>query len=416
VVTVVVSVLLPVVFVFGLGHRGEHMARGLLLPGAGLVDERLVLAIGLFLGFVAATVVWLAWGVDWLVGATFLASVGLSGALTSAEVHDTAESLAAVPTLVPRLGAHEFPVVVLVVAALAWVRTVTGRVPGLRWLTTRRTRRRAGGDGTDALDAVDGLAPVDRSRTAAVLALVPGEPSPGRAERIATDDGVRRRAARVGLVARGRLGGDPVRVDHAHARAALSLTGALDAAATERFVADGARSLLGVPCSEPGWIRPLDGMLAAVALHRVGGDVSAWRRAMRAELGLRRGHRPDRWWTPLGIGAGSMPAWEQAASTGIARALGWVDDADWTALRRRALGASARGTTHPHDERLIAAARIWLAQVDDPEAARLLARPTVRHDPLAVALDTLARALTCEPALLRTAGPEQRTGPSTAPP
>jgi len=63
-------------------------------------------------------------------------------------------------------------------------------------------------------------------------------------------------------------------------------------------------------------------------------------------------------------------------------------------LRAEALGASARGVAHPHDERTIAAARVWLRFVDDPEAARLLARPTVAHDPLAVALDCYARTIT----------------------
>ena len=58
-----------------------------------------------------------------------------------------------------------------------------------------------------------------------------------------------------------------------------------------------------------------------------------------------------------------------------------------------ALGASARGTAHPDDERTIAAARVWLRFVDDEQAARLLARPTVAHDPLAVALDCYASSI-----------------------
>ena len=52
-------------------------------------------------------------------------------------------------------------------------------------------------------------------------------------------------------------------------------------------------------------------------------------------------------------------------------------------------------------ERLIAAARIWLTMVDDREAARIIDRPTVRHDPMAVALDLLARRLSTEPDALR---------------
>ena len=90
----------------------------------------------------------------------------------------------------------------------------------------------------------------------------------------------------------------------------------------------------------------------------------------------------------------------------LARSMGWVGDDDWADLRARALGASARGTEHPHDERLIAAARIWLVHVDDPRAAPLLARPTVRHDPLAVALDRLAARLAADPHALTTPHPE----------
>jgi hypothetical protein len=80
--------------------------------------------------------------------------------------------------------------------------------------------------------------------------------------------------------------------------------------------------------------------------------------------------------------------------------MAWIGDDDWPALRARALGASARGVEHPHDERLIAAARIWLVFVDDPRAAPLLARPTVQHDPLAVALDRVASRLATDPLFL----------------
>lgn len=90
----------------------------------------------------------------------------------------------------------------------------------------------------------------------------------------------------------------------------------------------------------------------------------------------------------------------------LGRAMGWVGNDEWEALRARALGASARGTEHPHDERLIAAARIWLVFVDDARAAPLLARPTVQHDPLAVALDRLATRLAADPHCLTATHPE----------
>ena len=219
---------------------------------------------------------------------------------------------------------------------------------------------------------------------------------------IATDPAIEQRARRVGMWARFRFGGDSFRIDHAPARAALTLAGSGDEQLTSRFVGDAARTSLGVPCSEPTWVRPLDGTLAAIALHRCGGSAERWVTSLRREFGLHRGHRSAWYWTPLGWPAGSAPAWEHAASTALARAMGWIGDDDWPALRARALGASARGTEHPHDERLIAAARIWLVFVDDPRAAPLLARPTVQHDPLAVALDRVATRLAADSQALAT--------------
>ena len=143
-------------------------------------------------------------------------------------------------------------------------------------------------------------------------------------------------------------------------------------------------------------MRPLDAVLAALALDRAGEPAAGARcRALFAgPWALRRGHRPAWLWTPLALTAGRAPAWEHAASTALARSAGWVGDDDWPALRRQVLGASARGTALADDERLIAAGRVWLAHVDDPEAARIVARPTVADDPLAVALDAFARSLT----------------------
>ena len=91
------------------------------------------------------------------------------------------------------------------------------------------------------------------------------------------------------------------------------------------------------------------------------------------------------------MSAGTALDWEHAAATALARSAGWVGDEDWTALRARVLGAAARGAAAPRDDRLIAAGRLWLACVDDDQAVRILARPTVGRDPLAGALDAVAR-------------------------
>ena len=381
------SLVVPVALVLLLGHRGVHMVRSIVVPGAGLIGSHDVAAVACLVAAVAATVAWVKWGLDWLLAVVVLVAVVASGLVSDAAPP------AATAMSRPVMAAHEFPLVLLAAGLISWLRGVAGRLPGLSHLARRRSRT------ADGLASIEQVRPADRSRTAAVLALV-GDTTTARA--IATDAGIARRARRVGAWARGRRGGDPFRVDHAHARAARVLAGSDDPA----FLHDAARTALGVPCSEPTWVRPVDGALAAVAVHRAGGDTAAWRRALDGELGLRRGHRPAWYWTPLGWPAGSAPAWEHATASAIARAMGWVGDDDWDALRTRALGASARGVEHPHDERLIAAARIWLVYVDDPRAAPLLARPTVRHDPLAVALDQLARRLAAEPHALTTLHPE----------
>jgi hypothetical protein len=384
------------------GHRGQHVARGLLFPGAGLVDERPLLAALCLAATVVATLAWLRWGADWLVATAAGLSVVLSalavpvGQHASGPVPDSWQASAA---------AHEFPLVLIVVAVVAWLRALTLRVPLIAAWVSARHRRRAG------LGDVGQLPPVDRSRTAAVLALVGGELA-GRAAAVAADPEVVERARRVGLVARFRTGGDPLRHDHAHARAALALTGRADREALDRLIADTDRHPLGVVCSEPGWVRPLDATLVALAVSRAGVRPTRWTSALEQQFALDRGHRPAWWWTPLGIGAGSMPAWEHATTACLARAAGWIDhDRDWEALRRTALGASARGTSVAADERLIAAARILASLAGDTEAGRLLARPTVRHDPLAVAIDLLARRLADDPSALAPRGlaPTERT-------
>ena len=124
------------------------------------------------------------------------------------------------------------------------------------------------------------------------------------------------------------------------------------------------------------------------------------RALLAEELRLKRGHRPAAWWTVLGIRTGPSAAWEHVAASAVARALGAIGDDDWVALRQQCLGASARGTADPHDERTIAAARIWMVFVDDPTAASIVARPTVSRDALAVALDRLADRLHADPGLL----------------
>lgn len=351
------TAFVPVALAVGFGHAGQHMARSVLVPGAGLYGERPAIGVALTAVFVVATVAWLRWGVDWAVLAVVVLAVGLSGALA-----DTGH-----PSSDVEASAHEFPLVILVLAAYGWVRGVARKLPLPRVrLRPERTE----------------LPPVDRCRAAAIGALAGAEVDVASIE--ASD--VAARAARVGFAARGRRGGDPFRTDHAHARAALALNGRLDDAALDRLRADARAAWAGVPCSEPGWVRLLDGTLVAMAID----DHDRWVQVLHGPMRLHRGHRPAWAWSPLGVAAGRADDWEHAAATALARSAGWIGDDDWPALRQRALGAAARGTRHRADERMIAASRIWAGLVGDDVAARILARPTVRRDQLAIALDAFA--------------------------
>lgn len=358
------------------GHAGVHAARSMLVPGAGLAEAQPLAAAAFLALAVATTVAWLRWGLDWALVAVVAGAMVASAAWGST---DHAEEAV-------RHAAHEFPLVVLIAGALGWARATLGGVPGFGWLAGRRVA-------DDHVATLADLPPVDRCRAVAIAALA-GEATDEHRRAIALSD-VEQRARRIGLTARARRGGDPFRGDHAHTRAALSLAGVLDDDATQRFVADAHRHPVGVPASEPTWVRTLDGTLAALALERLGDGVAPgrWAATLRSSLATRRGHRPAWWWSPLGVSAGRCLDWEHAAATALAHERGWIDDADWAHLRRRVLGAAARGSRRRDDERLIAAGRLWLALVDDPTAERIVARPTVRHDPLAVALDGLARHL-----------------------
>ncbi len=380
------ATLILLVLALAGGHTGQHVVRTVLVPGAGLYGERPVLGVGLTVLAVLATIAWLRWGVDWSVAAVVVLAVVLTVLL--ADTHPGTSA----PTA-PR-SAHEFPLVVLVLAAIGWLRSAIRRVPILSRLRLRPRRVRRG------LDDLDTLPPVDRCRAAAIAALAGPWPD-DTADRIVAAiqaDDVAARARRVGLVARLRRGGDPFRVDHAHARAALSLWGRLDTTTQDRFRADAERGWAGAPASEPGWVRLLDATLVARALADDSPAVARrWTQMLEGPMGLGRKHRPAWTWTPLGIAAGRPDDWEHAAASMLARSAGWIGDDDWPVIRPRALGAAARGSGHWADERLIAAGRAWAALVGDESTARLLDRPTIRHDPLAVALDAYATTLRTVP-------------------
>ena len=140
---------------------------------------------------------------------------------------------------------------------------------------------------------------------------------------------------------------------------ALALWGTLSPQQVEDLRADARHQWTGVPASEPGWVRLLDGTLAALALDELGEREAAerWQVVVGSVFALRGGHRPSCAYAPLAMAGPWAPTWEHAAATALTGAMGQPVE-DWPALRQRALGAAARGPSRPDDERLIAAGRI----------------------------------------------------------
>ncbi len=369
---------LPVVLTLAFGHRGEHAVRSMLIPGAGLLEAQPLLAAAFGAMFLAATVAWLRWGIDWSVVAIVALAMAASAAWGTGS-HPSEQAAVTRAT-------HEFPLVVLVAGMLGSARAALAGIPGLNRLTVRRAAARHGGRLAD-------LRPTDRCRAVAVLGLAHSvdATAPG----LVRAPAVVRPARLVAAAPPRRRGAGPVRVANPPAPPALALAGGLDAADLQRLVDESARSRAGVPASEPTWVRTLDATLAAAALDELGEPAAGqrWGAMLEGPIALRRGHRPAWWWSPLGIAGGRVLDWEHAAATAIAHSRGWIGAGDWWALRKRVLGAAARGSTRRADERLIAAGRVWLALVHDPDAERIVSRPTVNRDPLAVALDRLARHL-----------------------
>ncbi len=365
-------------------HRGTHIAESVIFPGAGLFENYRLLSVGFALAVVAATVAWMSWGADWLVGAVWVAAL-VATVLLAQRGQPVVRGVAQ-----PLRGSHEFPLVMAVIAAVAWTKSVLARLPGVRQFRRARQRRR------DELGR-SAASVVDTCRAASIAALAISAGAAGvdvTGHRLAiTDARVQRRARRVGAIARWRFTGDPLRADQAHIRTALWLWGELSDDQAAGFVAEAGRRLAGVPASEAGWVRPVDAVLAAVALDEHGVQTPRWPAMLHDRWSLRNGHRPAWCYEPLGLVAGACPPWEHATLGALCRTRGWVGDADWAAVRRTVLGGAARHDGDAHDERLVAAGRLWLAYVDDEQARQVIGRRSVGTDRIAVALSQLARAV-----------------------
>ncbi len=134
VATVIVAVVAQVAIIAAVltSHHGVHLAESALFPGAGLFESHRWLAIGFAGATIAATVVWMAWGAEWLIAALWVSSL-LATLAWATPRHDEV----ALPGPSVARSAHEFPLVIAVVAAIGWVRGVLWHLPGVAQLARR---------------------------------------------------------------------------------------------------------------------------------------------------------------------------------------------------------------------------------------------------------------------------------------
>ena len=364
---------------FGGSERALAVVRSIVLPGLPFLEWEPALGIVTILAMLAALGLWLRWGMAWLPIAVMLSSVVMAAtimplhhapALQHAVGHDASAVLRA---------SHEFAVVLVVFAFVARLRLLLVGMPGRQRLTA-------------LVPAGLRYPAVLIARAAAVDALAGGDRSTLRS--LLSDPSLRARAARVDRWARFRWRSDTLSGAHAHLRAALALLQALDEKELGALRAEARSSLTGVIESEPTWVRPLDGVLIAIALSRLGEEtaVARWRDTLTHRFSLRHGRRAAALHTPSMLGIGTCPPWEHAASTALAHREGWIGIEDWSVLRARCLGVAATGARDPDALRFVAAGELWAALTGDEEARRLLARRTIEDDALAAALRRLARA------------------------
>jgi hypothetical protein len=359
--------------IFGGGERTLAVIRTVVLPGLPFLEWHLSLGIAAVAAALAAIGAWLRWGVDWLVFLVMTICLLLAGFVMPLH-HEPPEVRYVVS------ASHEFTVVLVVFALVARLRLVIARLPGTGWVKSRLPK---------------GLLfpAVDTARAAAIASI--NSANRDGAREWLDDARLLRRAASVNRWARFRTRGDTLDGAHAPLRAALSLSGAMTPASQRAFLDEARSRIAGVPDSEPTWIRPLDGTLAALALQDLGADdcVARWRWIFRTRFALRHGRRPAALHTPSMLSIGAARSWEHAAATAVAHQAGWIDAEDWSYLRPRCLGAAAGNADDSETMRLIAAGRVWAALRGDSEAIEIFSRRTLTDDALARVLDELASAI-----------------------
>lgn len=364
-----VFVIVDVLLVFGVGHRGVHAFRSLILPGAGLYDHNhLYIGIAFTVLALLATLSWLQWGTD-----IILIAVVLTAVITSALVDPNIHSSSTV-----QQSAHEFPLIIVIAGALSWIRVAFGKTGLVRKVPQH----------LDGIAHINSLPPVQRCQAATIAELA------GVSVEIATAD-IDTRARRINLFARGKVTTPPYFRYHSYARTMKLARGEASVDEIDAFITESRNSPLGVPDSEPTWSRFLDSTLAAIAMHKAGEThaVETWSRAMNTHFAPRKGHRPSSIWTPLAIRMTHAAPWEHATATALAHAEGLLDSSDWQYVRKSSLGAAARGARTTHDQRLVAAGRMWATMLKDEAASHILNKPAIGSDPMAAALNAYAQSL-----------------------
>ena len=408
----------------GGSERTLAVVRSIVLPGLPFLEWHLaigLLTVGITLASIGA---WLRWGVDWLPALVMIAAVAIAAFVMPLHhthpggphshskyehdlerehghdlghehdrdsrldhehggVHESALPLALrsssseADTARWIAASHEFTVVLVVFAFLARLRLLFDRLPGAAWMRSWFP---------EAL-----VFPAVTVARAAALALLAGITQGSPIDALRQPE-LMARATRVNRWARMRFHGDPLRAAHAPLRAALALAGMLDDAQVKDLRSESRASLAGVPVSEPTWVRPLDGMLAACALAALGETVCVerWRDTFSTRFALRHGRRPAALHLPSMLCIGAAPTWEHAAATAIAYRMGWVGVDDWAPLRPRCLGRAASGARDPDTLRLIAAGKLWAQILNDTEALQIFGRRTLADDRTAAMLEALA--------------------------
>lgn len=390
---------------FGGSERALAMARTIVLPGLPSLEWNWVIGVATVAATLFAIYAWMRWGMDWLLllvvaaslaVATFVMPIHEHGVEAEAhhhaqldreampakfapgsQYHETMFDRAETPEFVH--AGHEFLIVLVIFTALAKLRLFLSGYFNNDWFN----RFIPDSVTFPARDVV---------QASAFLALA--DPGDASLRGGLSDWRVVQRARRINWWARLRRWNDPLEEDHAPTRAALALAGLLSEDQQQRLREEAAGRIAGVPDSEPSWIRPLDGMLAAIALKRMGETecVERWVHVFQTCLTLHGGRRSAALHRPSMMAIGTAPAWEQAAAAALAFREGWIGDEDWTALRGLCLGAAAGGDIRSEAIRLVAAGQLWAVLTGDEEALKLLRRRTFHQDNIASAIAVLSES------------------------